>query len=192
MIGPPLARLTRRLGDTPPEFLDEPRIGQAGRVAVAALVNDLLVRHGGRGDRTLLVRFEGHDARADRNRLSLVAVTVWLLADDAFVDAAPPRKALITLLDRTLAELADGTAAAQFVHDAERREELARTVLAALGLLPEGETAAQAQDRLSAVSAAERRRLLAASRGAEERARAIRDALAKKAAQEAADKWTRE
>jgi hypothetical protein len=34
--------------------------------------------------------------------------------------------------------------------------------------------------------------LLVASRSAERRARAIREALAKKAAEEAADKWTRE
>jgi hypothetical protein len=33
---------------------------------------------------------------------------------------------------------------------------------------------------------------MAASRAAEERARKIREALAKKAAEEAADKWTRE
>jgi len=57
---------------------------------------------------------------------------------------------------------------------------------------PAGETAAQAQDRLAAVSSGERLRVIEAARLAEERAREIREALARKAAQEAADKWTRE
>lgn len=191
-VGPSIAQLTRRLGDTPAEFLDEPRIGAAGRVAVAALVNDLLAAHGGRGDRALLARFAGRDTRADRNRLMVVAVTLWLLSDAVFEPLPIARDTLVALLDRTLAEVAEGKPASLFVNDPDRREELARTTLAGLGLLPEGETAEQAQDRLSAVSAAERRRLLSASRDAEERARAIREALAKKAAQEAADKWTRE
>ena len=55
-----------------------------------------------------------------------------------------------------------------------------------------GETVAQATDRLSAISGTERRRLLEASRAAEARARAIREALIKKQAEESADKWTRE
>mgnify|MGYP003580705592 CR=1 FL=1 len=74
----------------------------------------------------------------------------------------------------------------------ERREELVRTTVARLGLQPDGETAAQAADRLASVSGVERRRLLQASRAAEARARAIREALARKAAEESADKWTRE
>ena len=59
-------------------------------------------------------------------------------------------------------------------------------------LRPAGESVAQAQDRLTALSSIERNRLLAASRAAEERSRAIREALARKAAQESADKYTRE
>jgi len=78
------------------------------------------------------------------------------------------------------------------VQDPDRREELARVLLAHLGYRPAGETEAQASDRLSRISGTERQRLLAASRAAEERARAIREALAKKAAEESADKWTRE
>jgi hypothetical protein len=64
--------------------------------------------------------------------------------------------------------------------------------LAAFGFRPEGESAIQAADRLTAVSGAERRRLLAASREADERARAVREALVRQAAQESADKWARD
>jgi len=57
---------------------------------------------------------------------------------------------------------------------------------------PEGESEAQAKDRLSALSSTERQRLLDESRDAEKRAREIRQALARKAAEQSADKWTRE
>jgi hypothetical protein len=83
-------------------------------------------------------------------------------------------------------------AAHQFVQDPDRREELVRVVLAFLHFRPADETVAQATDRLSSISGAERKRLLEASRAAEKRAREIRAALAKKEAEESADKWSRD
>jgi len=67
-----------------------------------------------------------------------------------------------------------------------------RFALARLDLRPSGETLTQAQDRLTTLSSIERNRVLAASRAAEQRTRDIREALARKAAQESADKYTRE
>ncbi len=190
--GPPLETLVRRLIETPPDFLDEPRIGNAGRVFVAALVNDLLFLHGGCAPVAALARFHSVDASADRNRLTLVMIAVWLLADEWFVAARIQQPALLAVLDQAIAELAIATPAGKFVTDPDRREELARLLLARLDFRPDGETIAQASDRLSGLSGSERRRLLEASRAAEQRARAIREALAKKAAEESADKWTRE
>lgn len=190
MPGPPLERLMRRIAETPGEFLAEPRIGGTGTVATSALVGDLLRDAGVPADRSVLDRFAA--ARpAERNRLMLIAVVVWLLADD-WVKHAPAREAMTGLLGDTVTELAATALAQAFVEDSERREELARTALAALNLLPEGEDARQAADRLSAVSATERQRLISASRAAEERARLVREALIRKAAEESADKYTRE
>lgn len=178
----------RRLAETPDDFLAEPRIGDAGEVVTAALVGDLL-------------HMLGHAAATqdlfpadlrDRNRLQLIAVTVWLLADDWVAAAAPDRATLGALLGERIRDLAASGRADQFISDVERREELARTLIAALGLVPAGESEAQAADRLSAVSVVERRRLLRASQEAEERARAVREALIRKAAEESADKYTRE
>jgi len=190
--GPALETLARRLADTPPDFLDEPRIGNAGRMAVAAVVNDLLRLHGARAPLAALRPFEGANARADRNRLALAAIVAWLLADEWFVAAGLQQAALLHTLADLPAQLAPSAPAHAFVGDDERREELLRTVLADLGYRPLGETPEQAADRLAAISALERRRLLEASRAAEARARAIREALAKKVADESADKWTRE
>jgi hypothetical protein len=191
-IGPPLEKLLRRLIETPPDFLDEPRIGSAGKVFVAALVNDLMARRGKRLSKDALARFTSANASADRNRLALVVITVWLLADEWFASASLPFEACLSLLDEATAELASATQAHKFVTDPDRREELARTALARLDLRPEGETVAQATDRLSRISGTERERLINASRDNEKRAREIRAALAKKAAEESADKWTRE
>lgn len=190
--GPALESLLRRLADTPPDFLDEPRIGSTGRMAVAALVNDLLSMHGTRAAVNTLREFEGRDARSDRNRLALVMIGCWLLADEWFLAAGIPQGPLLQLLRVTLAELATAAPAHKYITDAERREELARVALGCLGYRPEAESEAQASDRLASISGLERRRLLEASRAAERRAREIREALAKKAAEESADKWTRE
>ncbi|WP_260599213.1 hypothetical protein [Sphingomonas endolithica] len=187
IAGPPLERVMRRIAETPSEFLAEPRIGSAGTVHVAALVADLVRAAGFPVDRAALIPFES-DRVDQRNRLSLAAVTIWLLADLP----APTVEAMLTLLGETIGDLAATGQARAFVEHAERREELARTALAALGLLPEGEDMRQAADRLSAVSASERQRLIRASRAAEDRARQVREALVRKAAEESADKYTRE
>ena len=190
--GPLLERLTHRLAETPVEFLAEPRIGRAGAVSVAALVNDLLHQHGARAPEAELARFKGVTASADRNRLALVMIGVWLLADEWFLEQKLAQAPLLEVFAEALPELALASPAHQFVNDADRREELARIVLARLDYRPSGETVEQAVDRLSSISGTERKRLLAASRAAEQRARQIREALARKAAEESADKWSRE
>ena len=93
--GPLLETLTRRLAETPPDFLDEPRIGEGGSVAVPALVHDLLRMHGARAGRDVLQRFASNDARTDRNRLALVQIGCWLLADDWFLGAGCSGEAVV-------------------------------------------------------------------------------------------------
>ncbi|MEO6878846.1 MAG: hypothetical protein ABI205_10220 [Gemmatimonadaceae bacterium] len=191
-IGPRIESLIHRLVETPPDFLEEPRIANTGQVFVAAVVNDLLLSLGGRAPAAALARFQSGDAGVDRNRLAVVLICTWLLADEWFIAAALPQQAVLLLLDQTAEELSRVTPAQSFVTDPDRREELARVVLWSLGYRPEAETIAQATDRLSELSGTERRRLIEASRRAEQRAQSIREALAKKAAEESADKFTRE
>jgi hypothetical protein len=190
--GPVLESLIRRLTETPEDFLDEPRVGQTGRVRTAAVVADLLQRLGGSAEASHLRRFIGDDARRDRNRLSITLLLCWLLADEWFCQTRPATSEVLTLLDSEAADLATRVASRKFVADPDRREELARLALARLGFRPARETVAQAQDRLATLNSAERARVIQAARVAEERARKIREALAKKAAEESADKWTRE
>lgn len=189
--GPELETLLRRLSEVPPEFLQPPRIGGEGPVHTVAVVNDLFAMVGHTPPPGLLERLAS-PREADRRRLILTAIVCWLLADRGFAKAALPALGLVQVFDQAVGELAQTADAARYVSDPDRREELVRVVLARLGLRPQGESIEQASDRLSSLSAIERKRLLAASRAAEKRAREIREALARKAAEEAADKWSRE
>ena len=96
------------------------------------------------------------------------------------------------MLEAEANDLAPRVAARKFVTDPDRREELARLALARLGFRPAGETLAQAQDRLTTLNSAERARVMKAAQAGEQRARQIREALVRKAAEESADKYTRE
>jgi hypothetical protein len=191
--GPPLETLTRRLAECPAEFLALPRVGETGTVHVDAVVSDLLRELGGEGLSLEAARhFQSRNRKADRARLSVVLLASWLLHDDWFRVRPGFAAPVLKLLSEALAELAATTAAAKFVADPDRREELARFCLRELGLRPAGETIAQAQDRLATLNAAERQRVIKAARQAEERAQKIREAMKKQAEEEANAKAMRE
>ncbi len=189
--GPPLETLIRRAIDTPPEFQADPRIGQQGVVHVDALVGDIAGTLGQRVATGELQRFVATDANA-RNRLALALVAGWVMTDPWFRGAGVTPLDLVSAVDATATSLSPYAPAASFVNDPDRREELVRTLLAALGRCPAGETPTQAQDRLASVSVAQRRLAVEAARDAAGRARKIREALARKAAEESADKMWRE
>jgi hypothetical protein len=189
--GPELTGLLDRLAECPRDFLDEPRIGTSGRVVVGAVVFDLVDELGWGDGSNVHLPFESTDP-SDRNALRITLVACWLLHDPWFRarhDLGALAHAFLVEEPPMLARVVD---AERFVTDPERREELARHCLARLGLRPRGETEAQATDRRTALDSVERRRVVEATRAAEERAREVREAIAKKAAEEAAAKATRE
>ena len=197
--GPRLESITRRLGETPEDFLSPPRIGGKGRVHVGAVAGDLLRTLGVDASAAELESFTTGlqslttgDPPRDQNRLAVTLLLCWLLSDEWFRGVALGREELLELLGKDAAGLGAQTPSRKFVADPDRREELARFALSRLGFRPEGETVAQAQDRLTSLSATERARVMKAAKTAEQRARKLREALVAKAAAESADKWTRE
>jgi hypothetical protein len=190
--GPALETLTRRLAETPEDFLAEPRIVSRGNVQVPAVVQDLLVAFKQPVQPERLAVFAGQDVKRDRNRLATTLILCWLLWEEWFRQTGTSSETLLSLLDGSAAELSQLVTSRKFVTDPDRREELARLALAHLGYRPAGETVSQAQDRLVSLSSTQRARVLTASREAEQRAQSIREALRRKAAEESADKWTRE
>jgi hypothetical protein len=136
--------------------------------------------------------FQPDDAKRYRNWLSLVLIAGWLLHDHWFRERQRFSAPAFRFLAEGLNEHAQFIQAPRFVLHADRREELARLCLRALGLRPGGEAVEQAEDRLMTLDSMERQRVIRATQAAEERARAIREAMARKSAQEGADKVLRE
>ena len=194
-----LQQLTHRLSECPSDFLAEPAINGRGEVVVAAVVGDLLrdlkipIPH----ELTTFFDAKGEAATTEkRNYLQLVLVASWLLHDNWFLTLAESNieysKAVWTWLSVGLKDLSLVVEAPQFVSDADRREELARLAMAALGLRPQGETVAQSQSRLTTLDSIERQRVVFQTRKSQQRAQEIREAMQEKARQEAAARYTRE
>src|SRR3954471_8102565 len=103
--GPILESITRRLTETPEEFLAEPRIGKNGAVETPAVVGDLLRLLNAPARPDELARFIGKDAREDRNRLSISLLLCWLLSDAWFRQAKLSGPAVLDLIDKEAREL---------------------------------------------------------------------------------------
>lgn len=194
--GPYLEQLTHRLAACPQEFLATPIVAGVGEVDVLAVVCDLL--------RQLAVKIPGGDwcnkfgatakanSTSDINRLKLILLACRVYTDDWFQQRAPLHATLAEVLMDGFNELAPIIKADSFVNSSDRREEFCRVCLALLSYRPAGETETKALDQLSALSSVERSRVVSAARAAHKRAEAVRKAMAKKAAEEAAAKASRE
>lgn len=202
--GPPLEQLLRRIIDTPQDFLAAPASGNNGSIHVGAVAGDLAAMFGdGQAlpDEMVALLATINSAR-DQNFSALALLVCWLYADLWFLQQRIAPQAVLQAVHQVATQLALHASAASCHSDPERREELVRTALSHLGYRPAAESPAQAQDRLSNVSGAERQRVVNAARVAEQRARAsrealhraeeVRAALARKAAEESADKWSRD
>ena len=117
-----------------------------------------------------------------------------LAAAHLLFELGPPvdGAALRRLLLQELASLSVVAKVAQLDQEEERREELIRRCTRALGRRLEGESESEAEDRFKQVDSVERHEVLVAAAEREKRQREIRDAMAKKAAEEAVPKVGRE
>ncbi len=183
--GPELDPLLHRLAECPEEFLLPPE-----NIDVTALACDHF-------------RALGLPISAVQQRLSLagataavqslMSVVLWLMHDEWFLARAELADATIQFLQSdSLRRLANLIRAEAFVNDADRREELVRLCLKELGFKPAGESDAQAADRLTTLDSLERNRVIRETRSAEARARQVREAMARKRAEEAAARYSPE
>jgi hypothetical protein len=196
-------RLCRRVGAIPSVFVDDPHEGQAPLATHAILHDLLLVQCETPPSTAFLVPFrKGHVIKkapkgapeaAAAQRYFLARVLAWLLMDDAF--RGLPSERLEHAIQSAMGVL-EVVAARQFLDDTDRREELVRLVLRDLGVLPDGEAPADAEDRLSSLDSVRRVRLLQEARAAEDERRKreaeIAAELAKKQAEEQAARYDRE
>lgn len=191
---PPLAEFLRWLADMPEAFRSEPEGFADGTVPVPAVVADLfdtyLDEH---PEESLLAAFKpANFGKVERNRLRWVLAACHLLWHPALRDRSLDRARLSKLLVQDVAALASVVSVDALAGDEERREELIRRTLLALGLRLAGESQKEAEDRLTQVDSVERRRLLHEAAEKEKRAREVREMMARRAAEEAAAKVSRE
>ncbi len=189
---PSIEELTRRLAECPAEFLEAPKQGASGKVHVDAVVSDLLLDCGGKiltAKESKIFTVRGAN---NRNYLRQVLVTCWLFHSPWFIEKGGLSDLMKEFLKGGLEDLARLVSADLLVQDPDRREELVRLSLAALKILPVGETKAQAADRLQALDSVERERVISETRAQQKRAQEIREAMARKKAQEAAARYSRE
>lgn len=189
--GPPLESLLRRLEDMPPEFLENPAITDEERLHVGALISDLFRKIGILLSTEKLQRYDTVESPEEGNLSKLRSLACWFLQDDYLIKLIT-EDSLFKIIDETIPSLANEYRASRYIEDAERREEFTRRILSDFNLRPAGETLHQAEDRLQSLDSVERKRIIAASRESEKRAREIRETLAKEAARRAADKYTRD
>ncbi len=191
---PPLAEFLRWLAEMPDAFLAEPLGFPSGEVSVVAVVADLFETYfGAFPDASLLAAFRpAKSGKVERNRQRWLLATCRLLWHPALRGRGVTAEQLNRLLIQDLAQLATAESVDGLRTDEERREELIRRTLRALELRLPGESAQEAEDRLTQVDSVERRRLMREAAEKEKRAREVRDMMARRAAEEAAAKVSRE
>lgn len=187
-----LEALTHRLSRCPREFLYEPRLDEQGQIHVAAVVSDLITDMTSQIPETGTCRIFSQAPKKDADWLRFVLVACWLLHDKWFLKRPELAEPVLQLLRMNLKKIAAVIKAEQCILEPDRREELVRFCLDALGICPDGETPAQAADRLKALDSIERVRVMREAKRAEEHARKVREAMKKKQAKEAASKVMRE
>jgi len=193
IVGPELSTLTHRLAECPPEIYEIP-IGPRTRKEPVALDMNAIVsdhfRDVGVDLDQVAFQIEKINELSPRQK-RLVLIATWLVRDPWLMENCDPNKVSV-LLSNGLIEMAEVVLPESTITDPDRREELVRVCLRELGIRPSGETRQQALDRLNTLDSAERVRVIKKTRAAEARAREIREAMAKKAAEEAAARYSPE
>jgi hypothetical protein len=128
--------------------------------------------------------------KADAAHQAVAVLAAYLIADEWFLSRRElvPKICNLFLADG-LARLARLVKPERLLRDADRREEFVRLCLKLLDLRPNGETEIDAADRLNSLDSFERERVVRATAVAERRAREVREAIARRQAQEAASRY---
>ena len=174
-------KLCGRLAEAPPIFQSAVDPAEPGSIRIAAVVADLFRD---RASRPLtpkeLARF-GYVPQS-RRHLELVLVASWLLHDEAFQGCSA--ETLLELVTQHLWKLSELVIPRAFIEDAERREELVRVCVKAVGGKIDGEDPAISEDRLATLDSVRRDELLRDARTRDAEREARRRELARLRAQE--------
>lgn len=192
--GPQLVALMHRLSECPEDFVSLSDRAD-GAACTVALTQDFFRRFGDidpiRDDTHVLDEWMMLGGKSiPQSYFGLLGVTLWLFYDPWFDGKSQFAKPIWDLIQgEKLRALSPLLKATQVVADPDRREELVRICLNGLSLRPQGESVAQASDRLMSLDSVERERILRETAAAEKRAREIREAMAKAKALESVSRY---
>lgn len=158
-------------------------------IGIVALVHETSLRQHGRF--LDLSEEDGKTIQSKGPEADLLQLLLGLLNHSVFYKAPHWPDAFHQLIS-VLPDLARSAPIKRYYLEAERREELIRRALEAFSLEIEGETVEEGRHRLETLDSIARDQVLAETRAAQKRAIKIREALARKAAEEAASKYMRE
>lgn len=191
--GPDLVVVTRRLAAAPVALRDR------GVSAAAALADLAVVLDGRVAEAGELRSLDARTGDPGGDRAVLALLTGWVALDPVVrahpgvLDVASRAGGLSRLAVAVALAVADELAGlrepAAWTDDEVAREELARAVLAVLGVLPAGEDPHTAADAWRVVSSRHRRRVAAAMAAEAQRAAELAAALAEQRAKEAAAQY---
>ena len=197
--GPVLQKLMQRLSEIPADFFLPPMRtmyggGKEVEINIPGIISDLIFEAGGGIPVPhSLAAFMYKPNEKNTNYLRVVTLCCYLFHMDWFIESQSFAQGMLKFLKSSrLLELAKIVNYKDFIQDMERREELVRMCLDSLKLYPHGENEILAKDRLTTLDSMERKRIIEKSRLAQERAQELRTAMARKKAQEAASKMSRE
>jgi hypothetical protein len=188
--GPSIDAVASRISGVPKSFLDD-------RVALVALAGDILGADRGRTAEAteivqLLTEIRSTGSSAARRG---AALALWLWASEDLLGAFSP-PLVTTHATRTLAALALRLASvvdpSEWISDAERRDEAARTFLLWSGLLPAAEDRATARSLLDMRDSLQHNGALAAAAAEHAHRLEVTRALNDARAREAAARYTHE
>lgn len=190
-IGPSVTALTHRLLSIPGDFIVYQE--NTGILDISPVVSDLLLSLGQPAlSQQESEHFKAAGQTAEAKGLRILLCVCYLLDDPWFHGQSWGGEIRECLSHEWFRELAKIQAPGVFIQDSLRREELVRIVLNLLEIQPREETAEHSQDRLRTLDSLEEKSILQQSQAARKRVQEIREALARKAAEEAASKMSRE
>ncbi len=201
-IVPSLAEMLRWIAEIPAAFSEDPINFPNGKISVRAVVCDLYETIlAQRPDESLLQAFNAVELnKLERNRLRWVLAACWVFWHPFFRQKPFDPKKFRQLMVLDLSDLAAVMPVENLQTDQDRREELARVVLATADSVFSDETEDDFRDRLTQVDSIESHRVIALAKTKEKKAREdrakrekeVREEMARKAAAEAAAKESRE
>lgn len=176
-----------------PNFILEKKItilpNEKDSIYLNAIIKDLYFKFGLSIEDWNSIDFQ-IDLQKNENYARVILLASYFLSDKSFGSEIKLEKVKKLIFD--LEPISEIVPIKDFLFDMERKEEFVRICFSSLDLILKNETKEKFQDRFKSIDSIERKFMFEESKKARERARILREEMARKEAEEAASKMDRE